>query len=61
MTRQLIGGGGGEEGHWLRKHNNLGGTGVVFARAPGLRKYKGGGGGGDSHQFYFPDIIYIIE
>ena len=44
--------------HWRRKHTNLGGTGVVFARAPGLRKYKvasatpkkaderGGGGGG---------------
>ena len=48
------------------------GTGVVFARAPGLRKYKvaratpkkadeqGGGGGGDSLSGQFPDIIYII-
>ena len=27
--------------HWRRKHKYLGGgTGVVFARAPGLRKYK---------------------
>ena len=60
-----------------RKHKNLGGggggTGVVFARAPGLRKYKvpratpqkadERGGGGDSHPFFsgqFPDIIYII-
>ena len=64
--------------HWRRKHNNLGGgggTGVVFARAPGLRKYKvaratpkklmsgGGGGGGTPTHFFpeqFPDIIYII-
>ena len=52
-----------------------GGTGVVFARAPGLRKYKslaqlpkmmsggGGGGGGLPSIFFpgqFPDIIYII-
>ena len=45
-----------------------GGTGVVFARAPGLRKYKVAcatpkkaderGGGGFPGQF--PDIIYII-
>ena len=55
--------------HWRRKHKNLGGgTGVVFARAPGLRKYKvarttpkkaderGGGGGGLPPIFFFRTI-----
>ena len=60
--------------HWWRKHKNLGGgggTGVVFARAPGLRKYKvaratpkkadeRGGGGGDSHPFFFSRTSFTL-